>query len=100
VVDHLAALASRGARAAVLVPAGFVSDHVEVRYDLDIDATAAAERFGIAVARAPAPGTHPRFVAMIRELVVERMSDSAERLTLGALGPSHDVCPAGCCAAR
>jgi ferrochelatase len=100
VCDHLAALASRGARAAVLVPAGFVSDHMEVRYDLDVEATAAAARLGIAVARAATPGTHPRFVAMIRELVRERMPDSAERLTLGTLGPSHDACPVGCCAAR
>ena len=98
--DHLAALASGGARAAVLVPAGFVSDHMEVRYDLDVEATAAAERLGIAVARAATPGTHPRFVTMIRELAAERICDSAERLTLGILGPSHDVCPARCCAAR
>lgn len=98
VIDHLAALASGGARAAVLVPAGFVSDHMEVRYDLDIEATAAAGRLGIEVARAATPGAHPRFVAMIRELVRERMSDTAERLTLGTLGPSCDVCPAGCCA--
>ena len=99
VADHLAALASAGARAAVLVPAGFVSDHMEVRYDLDVEAAETAGRLGIAVARAATPGTHPRFVAMIRELVAERMDD-AERLTLGATGPSHDVCPAGCCAAR
>ena len=99
VAGHLAALASAGARAAVLVPAGFVSDHMEVRYDLDVEAAQTAERLGIAVARAATPGTHPRFVAMIRELVAERMDD-AERLTLGTIGPSHDVCPAGCCAAR
>ncbi len=100
VSDHLASLASSGARAAVLVPAGFVSDHMEVRYDLDVEATAEAERLGLAVARAATAGTHPRFVTMVRELVLERMNDSAKRLTLGTFGPSHDVCPAGCCAAR
>lgn len=100
VADRLAALAHGGARAAVLVPAGFVSDHMEVRYDLDVEASAEAERLGMAVARAATPGTHPRFVAMVRELVAERMNDSAQRLTLGTLGPSHDVCPAGCCAPR
>jgi protoporphyrin/coproporphyrin ferrochelatase len=100
VIDHLAALASAGTRAAVLVPAGFVSDHMEVRYDLDVEAAEAGQRLGMQVARAATPGTHPRFVAMIRELVAERMSGEAERPTLGTLGPPCDVCPAGCCAAR
>ena len=54
------------------MPAGFVSDHMEVRYDLDVEAVREAGRLGIAVARAATPGTHPRFVAMVRELVAER----------------------------
>ena len=62
--DYLAEIAAAGrAAAAVLVPAGFVSDHMEVRYDLDVEAADAAGRLGIAVARAATPGTHPRFVA-------------------------------------
>ena len=117
--DCLAGIAAGcrdGAAAAVLVPAGFVADHMELRYDLDVEAVGAARRLGIAVARAAAPGTHPRFVRMVRELVAERFEDSAEgpgrqrvapchpgqagpkRLALGTLGPSADSCPAGCCA--
>ncbi len=109
--DYLAEIAgARGgaAPAAVLVPAGFVSDHMEVRYDLDVEAVRAAQRLGITVARAATPGTHPRFVAMVRELVAERLETSPEgrlpgragpqRPALGALGPSPDYCPAQCCA--
>jgi ferrochelatase len=72
VCDHLAGLAAAGAPGAVLVPVGFVSDHLEVVYDLDVEAAAAAARLGLPVARAATPGTHPRFVSMITELVQER----------------------------
>ena len=98
VTDYLAEIARRGAAAAVLVPAGFVSDHMEVKYDLDVAAADAAARLGIAVARAATPGTHPRFVEMVRDLVAERLANDPERLALGTLGPSADFCPAGCCA--
>jgi ferrochelatase len=81
----------------VLVPIGFISDHMEVVYDLDTEARATCDRLGIRMVRAATVGTHPRFVRMIRELVVERMSDAPNRLALGALGPSHDVCPDDCC---
>jgi protoporphyrin/coproporphyrin ferrochelatase len=105
VCDHLEELAGTGAQAAVLVPAGFISDHMEVRYDLDVEAVRAARRLGIAVARAATPSTHPRFVAMVGELVAERLSRGGgqadgypKRLALGGLGPCADTCPAGCCA--
>ncbi len=97
VCGWLAEIAGDGA-AAVLVPAGFVSDHMEVRFDLDVKAAREAARLGIAVARAATPGTHPRFAEMVRELVTERLRPDSERLTLGDLGPSPDFCPAGCCA--
>ncbi len=109
--DYLAEIAGCGAAAAVLVPAGFVSDHMEVKYDLDVAATEAAGRLGIPVARAATPGTHPQFVAMVRDLVAERLANplpgpggracgqaESKRLALGNLGPSADFCPAGCCA--
>ncbi|HUK69140.1 MAG TPA: ferrochelatase [Streptosporangiaceae bacterium] len=96
--DYLAEIAGRGAPAAVLVPAGFVTDHMEVKYDLDVAAADAAVRLGITVARADTPSTHPRFAEMVRELVAERLDDDPERLALGTLGPSADCCPAGCCA--
>jgi ferrochelatase len=81
----------------VVVPIGFVSDHMEVLFDLDEEARQKASRFGLNFVRASTVGTHPRFVRMIRELVEERMSEQPERSALGELGPSHDVCPIDCC---
>jgi ferrochelatase len=81
----------------VLLPIGFVSDHLEVLYDLDTEAKLLCDKLGIAMHRAATVGTHPRFINMLRELIVERIDGSAERLALGQLGPSHDVCPEDCC---
>ena len=81
----------------VVVPIGFTSDHIEVLYDLDTEAQQLCDELGIRMIRVPTVGVHPRFVAMVRELVVERMEGSAARPALGALGPSHDVCPTDCC---
>ncbi|TWT77006.1 Ferrochelatase [Posidoniimonas polymericola] len=86
-----------GVEDVVVLPIGFVSDHMEVIYDLDTEAQQLCERLGIGFQRAATVGTHPEFVAMIRDLVVERMTDSAVRPALGELGPSHDVCPVDCC---
>ena len=99
--DHLEALAGGGVPAAVLVPIGFVSDHMEVKFDLDTEAVATARRLGLPVARAATVGTDPRFVTAVRELVLERAAvvrgEEPQRPALGELGPSHDLCPAGCC---
>ena len=81
----------------IVLPIGFISDHVEVLFDLDTEAKELCDRLGIAMHRAPTVGTHPRFVRMIRELIVERISDSPEKPALGTLGPSRDVCPDDCC---
>jgi ferrochelatase len=81
----------------VIVPIGFVSDHLEVLYDLDVEAKRVCDELGIKMVRAATVGTHPRFVRMIRELIEERMSDAPTRIALGALGPNHDVCPDDCC---
>lgn len=81
----------------VVVPIGFVSDHMEVMFDLDEEAAQLCEQRGIAMARSKTVGTHPRFVQMIRELVQERMGLVTARAALGELGPWHDVCPADCC---
>jgi len=81
----------------VIVPIGFISDHMEVLYDLDTQVRQLCERLGINMVRAGTVGTHPRFVRMIRELIEERMSDTPQRLALGSLGPSHDICPEDCC---
>jgi len=81
----------------VIAPIGFVSDHMEVLFDLDEEAAKLCQDRGISMARAGTVGTHPRFVAMVRQLVQERMDSSSDRPALGSLGPWHDVCPTDCC---
>jgi ferrochelatase len=94
--DHLTALRAQGVTDVVLVPIGFVSDHLEVRWDLDTEAAARARELGLRLTRAATVGTHPRFVAMIRDLVLER-TEGGPRLALGRGGPAPDLCAAGCC---
>ena len=94
--DHLLALHSRGVREAVMVPIGFTSDHVEVLYDLDVQAQQQVSNLeGFVAKRAATVGTDPQFVAMLRDLVVERLAGQ-EQPTHGALA-THDRCPVGCC---
>jgi ferrochelatase len=81
----------------VVVPIGFLSDHMEVMYDLDVELQRICDAAGLNLVRAATVGTHPRFVRMIRELVEERISEAPRRMALGILGPSHDVCPEDCC---
>ncbi|MFF7593212.1 ferrochelatase [Kitasatospora purpeofusca] len=101
ICDHLEAQHADGAPAVVMVPIGFVSDHMEVKYDLDTEATAKAAELGLPVARAATVGADPRFTAAVRELVLERAAaergEPVSRCALGALGPSHDVCAVACC---
>ncbi|GGJ81443.1 ferrochelatase [Pilimelia anulata] len=93
--DHLRVLAKEGVPAVVASPIGFVSDHLEVVWDLDTEAADTARDLGLGWARAATPGTDPRFVALVRELVVERLS-GAPMCRLGSLAGWQD-CPAGCC---
>lgn len=86
-----------GVEDVVVVPIGFVSDHIEVLFDLDTEARQLCDELGIHMVRVPTVGVHPRFVSMVRELVVERIEQHVERPALGSLGPSHDVCPVDCC---
>ncbi|HZE65561.1 MAG TPA: ferrochelatase [Sporichthyaceae bacterium] len=95
--DHLRALAAAGVSAVVVAPIGFVSDHLEVAYDLDVEARAVAAELGLAFVRAATVGTSPEFVAGIRELVCERLTGARQRAVLGRLGADHDVCPVHCC---
>lgn len=95
--DLLRSFAAKGVRDTVVVPIGFVSDHMEVIYDLDDEAQKTAAAVGLNLVRAGTVGTHPRFVRMIRELVEERIAGHVERPALGMLGPCHDVCPVDCC---
>ena len=95
--DVLRESAAQKVRDVVIVPIGFISDHMEVIYDLDTEAKQTADGLGLNLIRAATVGTHPRFVQMIRELIVERTSDTSDRPTLGSLGPVPDICPADCC---
>ncbi len=96
--DHLGELAKTGTAAVVVIPVGFVSDHMEVRHDLDVEAAQSAESLGLAFARAATPGTRPRFASMITELVRERLdSPGISPAALGAMGVPSQTCPADCC---
>jgi ferrochelatase len=96
ICDHLRALRAAGATDAVVQPIGFISDHMEVLYDLDTEARQVSEEIGLNMIRAATVGTHPAFVSMIRELILERTSNTARR-SLGTRGVSHDTCPVDCC---
>ena len=95
--DHIKALQAEGATDVVVAPIGFISDHMEVLFDLDTEVRQLADKIGINVVRAATAGVHPDFITMIRELVVERMTGSADKHYLGTRGASHDVCPVDCC---
>lgn len=100
ILDYLREVKARNlASAVVLAPIGFISDHMEVLYDLDIEARQLCESLGIPMARAKTVGVHPKFIAMVRELIMERTNPSAERRALGALGPRQDLCAEDCCPA-
>lgn len=94
--DCLRELKTQGFENVVVAPIGFVSDHMEVVYDLDYEAQNLAQEMGMKMVRAATAGTHPSFVKMIRELMLERIDNEPPRF-LGSRGPVHDVCPADCC---
>lgn len=95
--DHLRQLKADGVNEAIVMPIGFISDHMEVMYDLDTEARQIADEIGLNMIRAATVGTHPQFISMIRELVLERMTENPIRRYLGNRGASHDVCPINCC---
>jgi len=97
IVEHLRDLAARGVTDVVVQPVGFLSDHMEVLYDLDDEARKAAESIGLNMVRAGTVGLHPAFVGMLGELIAERTRAAADRRAVGQFGPSHDVCPVDCC---
>ena len=96
--DHLEALASSGTGAVVVIPVGFISDHMEVMFDLDTEALATAERLSLPYARAGTVGTDPRFITAIVELINERRIDGPVK-ALGDLDVRPDFCVPGCCPA-
>ncbi|MFD5225609.1 ferrochelatase [Microbacterium sp. NPDC058342] len=99
VCDVIGDLADRGRTAVIVVPVGFMSDHMEVLWDLDTEARQAAEEAGLRFARTPTPGVSPSFVSGIVDLIQERLEGrpAADRAHVTALGPAFDVCRPGCC---
>ena len=97
ILDELDRMHAAGAEDVIVVPIGFISDHLEVLFDLDVEAQNRARELRMNMSRVPTVGTDPVFVAMIRELIEERLRGNPERRSLGALGASHDVCPVNCC---
>jgi ferrochelatase len=97
VCDHLRELQAGGAKDVVVAPVGFVSDHMEIIYDLDTEATSLCRELGLNMIRAATAGTHPAFIAMIRELILERLEPGREKRFLGAIEPAKDACTPGCC---
>jgi ferrochelatase len=87
------------ASAVVLAPISFVSDHMEVLYDLDVEAAQLCDSLSLPMVRANTVGVHPKFIGMIRELILERMNPRTERRALGVLGPRADLCAQDCCPA-
>ncbi len=99
--DHLRELHAAGIESVIVVPIGFVSDHMEVIYDLDTEASATAEELGLRYHRVATPGAHPDFIAMVRDLLLERAAlergEDVARQALGDIGPWRDLCPLDCC---
>jgi ferrochelatase len=97
VCDVIEDLGRRGIDQVLLVPIGFLSDHIEVLFDLDVEAVEAAQKAGVQLRRAPTVGTHAKFVTMVLRLIGERMGPDQERPTVGKLAAAPDQCPADCC---
>jgi ferrochelatase len=98
ICDWLEALPEKDRpRDLVVVPLGFLSDHMEVIFDLDTEAAEVCRRLGIQMVRAKTVGCHPRFVRACRELIQERLGDEAGRPAVGRLAPCPDICPPDCC---
>lgn len=97
ILDHMESLASAGVTDLIVLPLGFISDHMEVLFDLDAEAVEKGAALGMTVIRAASVGTASPFVQMIRELIEERITDNPTRRSMGTRGPSHDVCPVDCC---
>jgi len=99
VKDAMTALHQQGVNHVVIAPIGFISDHIEVLFDLDEECVQLADELQLTMHRAGTVGTHPRFISMIRKLIQERLDPATPREATGKFGPNWDVCAAGCCPA-
>ena len=95
--DHIRQLRADGIRDIVVAPIGFLLEHTEVIYDLDVAVAGLCDELGINMVRAGVVANHPQLVQMIRELANERLDPSSPRLALGSDGPWPDECPVDCC---
>jgi ferrochelatase len=90
---------AHGCSRLVIAPIGFISDHMEVLYDLDTEAADLCRELGVEMERAATVGTDPVFIGMIRDLIAERSGMLNDRVAIGQLPANHDVCPLDCCPA-
>lgn len=97
ILDYMHELKQSGGKHLVVVPIGFLCDHMEVVFDLDTRAFELSTTLGVNFVRAATVGTHPRFIKMVRQLVDERIDQNSPRLVLGDFGAAPDFCPATCC---
>jgi protoporphyrin/coproporphyrin ferrochelatase len=97
ICEHISILHKKGAQELIILPIGFVSDHMEIIYDLDLQARALCDELGIKMTRAKTAGTHKRFIRMVAELVQERLDGGKQACALGVFPPNPAVCPANCC---
>jgi ferrochelatase len=99
ILDHLRNLHGQGVKNVLVAPVGFISDHLEVMFDLDTEAKELASELDMTMVRAATAGTHPAFITMLRQIIAERLSPAEPKLSIGLFGPNHDVCPVNCCPA-
>lgn len=99
ICDRIELLPSESVEAIVISPIGFVSDHMEVLWDLDTEALEAAAEAGVRAVRSATPGVNASFVAGIVDLVQERIEGTrpSDRPAATPMGPWFDVCRPGCC---
>lgn len=97
ILDELRAQRAQASCDVVVAPIGFLSDHLEVLYDLDTEARQLSDELGLNLVRAATVGTHAKFVEMIHELILERMLPGTPCRAVGQFGPDYDQCPADCC---
>jgi ferrochelatase len=97
ILDTMESLSAQGLTDLIIHPIGFISDHMEVLYDLDTEAREKAQELGMQILRSETVGIHPAFISMIRELIIERMGANPHRQAIGFFEPSHDICPLNCC---
>ncbi len=97
ICDHLMEVKEKNFTNVIIAPIGFVSDHMEVIFDLDTEAADFCAEHGIRMERSMTASTHPKFVSMVRELISERLCDDQNPRYLGTMGSAPDHCSKNCC---